>query len=147
MAKQEETNVESFDNAETPTAAPVAPTAGTRPRKLAKAIEGTTLTITENTTGTVLAFDFLELSADIQQKLGVYGLSQKLGDAAAGKSGQEAIDAINKVADGLKTGDWSVRAPAAPKVTKKDIAEKVSNMSPKEQEAAKALLAKLNIKL
>jgi hypothetical protein len=139
MAKQEIIDQENATKAEVD--------APSRPRKLTKEIEGNILTISEKETGATLTFDFSTLSADIQNKLGVYGLSQKLGDAAAGKSGQDAIDAITKVHEGLASGDWSVRAPAAPKVTKKDIAEKVSSMSAEEQAAANALLAKLGIKL
>jgi hypothetical protein len=118
-----------------------------RPRKLAKEITGTTLVMSINAIGEALTFTFDQFSDDIQQKLGMYGLSQKLGDAAAGKDGAEAKAAIEKVAEGLIKGDWSVRAPAAPKVTKKAIAANLDNMSDKEQKAARELLEKLGIKV
>ncbi len=106
-------------------------------KKLTKVIEGTVLTITEAITGTVIKVDFAELPENIKANLGPYGLSQKLGDAAAGKEGQEAVDSIMKVKEGLDKGDWTVRAPAAAKVNKKDLAEKFNAMAP----AQKAILA------
>jgi len=106
-------------------------------KKLAKSIEGTVLTITEGTTGTVITVDFAKLPDNIKANLGPYGLSQKLGDPAAGKEGQEAIDSIMKVKEGLEKGDWTVRAPAAEKFNKKEIVEKFNAMAP----AQKAILA------
>ena len=55
-----------------------------RGKKLSKSIEGSVLTITEAVTGSVLSYDFSKLPEKIQGLLGPYGLSQKLGDAAAG---------------------------------------------------------------
>jgi hypothetical protein len=74
-------------------------------------------------------------------------LSHKLGDAAAGKSGAEAEEAINKVFEGLASGDWTTRAPAAPKLTKKSIAENLGNLDEAGQAAARELLAKLGINI
>lgn len=113
-------------------------------KKLSKGIEGTTVTIT------VLGFepmkfDFATLPADIQAKLGPFGLGHKLGDAAAGREGTDAVEAINKVMEGLVKGDWSVRAPAAPKITMASIRENLDKLSPKEQEAAKKLLASIGM--
>lgn len=102
--------------------------AAKKSKKLAKSIEGTVLTITESVTNSVMKFDFAGLPQNIKDNLGPYGLSQKLGDAAAGKEGQEAVDSIKKVWDGLSKGDWSTRAPAAEKVSKKSILEKYNAM-------------------
>jgi hypothetical protein len=107
-------------------------------KKLSKIIEGNVLTITDGTTGTVMVFDAMKLPAEIQKKLMPYGMSQKLGDAAAGKEGQVAVDAINKVWAGLMANDWSVRAPAAAKIDKKSILDKFAALDPK----MKAMLAK-----
>ena len=120
-------------------------TASKRPRKLLKEIEGTSISLNVVSVDTKLEFSLDQFSDDIQQKLSMYGISQKLGDAAAGKDGQEAVDAIQKVADGLIAGDWTIRAPAAAKVTKAQINDNLANMSDKEQVAAKALLEKLGI--
>lgn len=115
-------------------------------RKLSKVIEGNVLTITEAITGEVLKFDAGTLPAAIQANLMPYGLSQKLGDAAAGREGQEAVDAINKVWDGLAKGDWSTRVPAAEKITKKSIIEKVEAMSdPAEKQKYTDLLKKIGL--
>lgn len=97
--------------------------------------------------GSEMLFDFDSLPAEIQKKLGPFGLGHKLGDAAAGKEGQEAEDAINKVFNGLKEGDWSVRAPAGPRVSIKSLADKVGALDPASQEAAKALLTSLGVKI
>ena len=106
-------------------------------KKLTKVIEGTVLTITEAITNTVIKVDFAKLPENIKANLGPYGLSQKLGDAAAGKEGQEAVDSIMKIKEGLEKGDWTVRAPAAEKINKKDIVDKFNAMAPQQ----KAVLA------
>jgi hypothetical protein len=116
-------------------------------KKLEKAIEGTKVTITEVTTNTALNFDFASLPADIQAKLGPFGLGHKLGDAAAGKEGQEAIDSINKVYNGLASGDWSVRAPAGEKVSVKSLLENLKDMDPAQAELMKGILAKMGLKV
>jgi len=117
-------------------------------KRLSKEIDGTILTIKEGTTDTVLKFNFLDLPEGIQSLFGPFGLSHKLGDAAAGKKGQDAIVAINKVWDGLLAGNWSVRAPAAEKITKKSITSKFEDMPEgKEKELAAKLLKKLGIVL
>lgn len=115
-------------------------------KKLAKEIEGSIVSITVDG-GSPMQFDFAALPKDIRVKFGPFGLGHKLGDSAAGKSGAEAEESINKVWEGLMAGDWTTRAPAAPKLTKKNIAENLGNLSEDEAAAAKALLEKLGIKL
>ncbi len=117
-------------------------------KKMVKKIDGTKISI-EVLDGQLGAvdFDFTELPADIQAKLGPFGLNHKLGDSAAGKSGVEAEEAIAKVFEGLKNGDWSVRAPAAPKVSTKTIATNLESLSAKEQNAAIAVLQRLGINI
>lgn len=135
---------------ETATPAEVTDTANTgtpRERKLVRSITGTVVTFTEQTTGKTVTYDFATLPTDIQAKLGPYGLNQKLGDSGAGKSGQEALDAIQKCFEALAKGDWSFRAPAAPKITVDSVKEKLANMSEAEQEMAKKLLAGLGLNL
>jgi len=119
-----------------------------RAKKLSKEIEGEMVKIAAF--GGVkgeMVFLFTDLPADIQSKLGPFGLGHKLGDAAAGKEGAEAEEAIEKVFAGLKSGDWSVRAPAGPRVSIKALAENVSKLDPASQEAAKALLTSLGVKI
>lgn len=120
-------------------------------KKMTKTFEGENqdivrITILEGEKG-AMDFDFKNLPPDIQAKLGPFGLSHKLGDSAAGKSGVEAEEAITKVFEGLMNGDWSVRAPAAPKVSTKTIANNLGTLSKKEQSAAVEVLQRLGIKI
>lgn len=125
-------------------AAPAAETKKTK--KLSKTIEGNILTIKEAITGKVMVFDAGSLPAPIQANLMPYGLSQKLGDAAAGREGQEAVDAISKVWEGLSKGDWTTRVPAAEKLTKKDVLAKFNEMPDgKEKSLVRASLLKLGV--
>ncbi len=118
----------------------------TKRRRLSKSIDGQILTIAEALTETEMKFDFTELPEEIQSLFGPFGLSQKLGDSAAGKKGQEAVDSIMKVWEGLKAGNWTVRAPAAEKVSKKSILGKYEELPEgKEKEMAAELLKKLGI--
>lgn len=94
-----------------------------------------------------MVFDFSKLPEDIKTQFGPFGLGHKLGDSAAGKSGTEAEEAINRVWDGLMAGDWTVRAPAAPKVSIKEIAENFQNLSDAEQDTARTLLASLGLEI
>lgn len=121
-------------------------TPAVKKKKLSKSIEGTVLTITESETGSTITYDFAALPTGIQSLLGPFGMASKLGDAAAGKKGQEAIDAINKVWDGLVSGNWSVRAPAAEKISKNSIMEKFNAMPEgKEKNMTDAILKNLGI--
>jgi hypothetical protein len=128
-------------------------TAAPKKKKLAKSINGTVITIVEAVSNTTLTFDFAKLPKTIQENLGPFGLGHKLGDAAAGKEGKEAVDSINKVAEGLMKGDWSVRAPAAEKISKNDLAALYAAMpegtaTEKAQKVVfKGLLEKLGVKI
>jgi len=125
-------------------------TASKRARKLEKDLSTqpgkVIITVLDGAKG-AMVFDPADLSADIREKLIPFGLGHKLGDAAAGKSGTDAEDAIEKVWEGLKSDDWSVRAPAAPKVSLKDVAANFQNLSDEEKEAAKTLMASLGINI
>lgn len=129
-------------------AATAGETAPKRAKKLSKAIEGTVVKITviDGEKGE-MTFDVSTLPEEIQAALVPFGAGHKLGDAAAGRTGKEAEEAIEKVWEGLVKGDWSVRAPAAQKVSLTDIASNLANMSPEEQAQARALLAGMGIKL
>jgi hypothetical protein len=142
MAKQNENAaVEEATTEEAP-----AVEKATRVRKLSKAIEGSVITI-EVLGQTTETYDFNSLPAEIQAKLGPFGLASKLGDCAAGREGADAAEAIKKAFDGMLAGDWTVRAPAAPKVTISSIKENLAKLSDTEREAAMALLAGLGVKL
>ena len=102
------------------------------------------LTVAEGEKGE-MSFDFTTLPDDIQGKLGPFGLGHKLGDAAAGRKGVDAEEAIQKVWDGLMAANWSVRAPAAPKVSVAQIADNFAKLSGKDKAVAASLLKGLNI--
>ena len=123
----------------------VATEAPKRSKKLSKVIEGTIVTLTVDGFAPV-SYDFATLPEDIQAKFGPFGMGHKLGDSAAGKEGQDALDAIAKVFAGLESGDWTVRAPAAVKVSLSDIKANLANLSDAEREQAQALLASLGMK-
>ena len=94
-----------------------------------------------------MTFDPSKLPEKVQEMLPAFAIGHKLGDSGAGRSGKDAEAAIQKVWEGLMKGDWSVRAPAAPKVSLAEIAANFSKLSPAEQKAAKVLLGSLNIQL
>ena len=114
-------------------------------KRLTKVIDGTVLKIQEIESGESRNYDFAQLPADIQTKFGPFGLSHRIGDASAGKKGKEAVEAMDKVWNGLMDSNWTVRAPAGEKLTKKGLTDKIELMSPKEQKAAKELLQKLGL--
>jgi len=114
-------------------------------KKLSKEIVGKVVKITEASTKTTLEFDFSKLPQTIQDNFGPFGLGHKLGDAAAGKNGKEAVDAINKVWEGLMKGDWTIRAPKGEKINKKDVTDKLAALPEKERAIAEATLRKLGI--
>ncbi len=92
-----------------------------------------------------MIFDPNDLPAKIKKQLPVFACSHKLGDSAAGRQGVEAEVAITKVWEGMVAGDWSVRAPAQPKVAVNDIAQNFDKLSAKEKAAAAPLLKALGV--
>jgi hypothetical protein len=117
-------------------------------KKLSKVINGSVLTISEATTGAVLSIDANTLSDVIKAKLIMHGLSQKVGDSAAGTAGQESVDNITKVIAELQKGEWTTRVPAAEKITKSSILDTYNAMPEgKEKSALKSALEKIGIKI
>ena len=119
-----------------------------REKKLTKSIDGTIVTI-EAIGGEkgAMTFDAAELNEEICQKLIPFAISHKLGDAAAGRTGKDAEDAIEKVWAGLVAGDWTVRAAAAPKVSITQVKDALAGMSPEDAAKARELMAAMGIKL
>lgn len=114
-------------------------------KRLSKVIEGKVVKVTEVESGEAREYNLALLPLDIQDKFAPFGLSHRIGDAAAGKKGKEAVEAMDKVWNGLMEGNWTVRAPAGEKLTKKALTEKVDQMSPKDQKAARELLKRLGV--
>lgn len=144
MARNEvvEKTVETAENVETSATTP----AVKRPKKLSKDASGVVVKITVlgGQKGEML-FDSATLPQNVRDHLIPFGLGHKLGDSAAGSDGVDAETAIQKVWEGLQKGDWSVRAPAAPKVSLNDIKSNLANLSGPEKDAATALLKSLGI--
>lgn len=114
-------------------------------KKLTRKIEGNIVSFTELTTNKSVSCDFSKLPADIQAKLGPFGLNHKIGDASAGCSGQEAVDSMQKVVDGLMAGNWAVRGERGESVSINAVNSGLEKLPPKEADAARALLIKLGI--
>jgi len=116
-------------------------------KKVAKVVDGFTLTVT-TAEGDVLVYDASTLSQAIKDNLLMHGLSQKIGDCFAGKEAAEGKAQAEKTFEALVKGEWSIRVPAAEKITKKDVLAAYEGLSDEEKEIAKklGLLAKLGIK-
>lgn len=126
----------------TPTPAPK------KGKKLSKDLAtkpGTVIITVEGGEKGAMEFPFSKLPPAIQDKFGAFGYGHKLGDSAAGRKGKDAEAAILKVNDGLMKGDWSVRAPAAPKVNVAEIMTNFEKLSKKEQEVAKKFLSGIGL--
>jgi len=119
-----------------------------RAKKLTKSIDGTVVSITaiDGEKGE-MTFDVAELSEDICQKLIAFGAASKLGDSAAGRAGTDAEEAIQKVWEGLKAGEWTIRQAAMPKVSMTQVKDALAGMSEEDREKAKALMLQMGITL
>ncbi len=65
-------------------------------------------------TGQVIEVNPSELSPDIQRRLLLHGLEQKIRDSYAGATTQEAYGLAMKVVESLKAGQWSQRGATSP---------------------------------
>jgi len=119
-----------------------------RPKKLTKDLAtkpGTVIIKVSDGVKGAQEYVFGQLPDKIRKLFGPFGLGHKLGDAAAGRSGKDAESAIGKVWEGLMKGDWSVRAPAAPKISVTEVKANFDKLSEAEQKTAKKLLEGLGI--
>ena len=105
------------------------------------------ITIAVVSTGWEETFKVDELSPDIQRKLMIHGLSQVLGDAAAGRDGEEASEAIQRRWETLKGGEWTAKRAAAPKLSKAELERRLAGLSEDERAAIVDALAKVGINL
>jgi hypothetical protein len=115
-------------------------------KDLAKFMGKLAITVLGTETGEMI-FDPKDLPQEIQARLPAFALNHRLGDAAAGKVGQEAVEAINKVWEGMMANNWSVRAPAAKKINVSTILDNLDKLDAAEQEGVKAALAAIGISL
>lgn len=119
----------------------------TRARKLEKAVdyEKGVVTITVLSTGQAVVANAAELPKEIAAKLVPLALNHRLGDAAAGKDGEEAFEAISKVWEGLKAGNFTIRTPAQKGLTKSDLKDKLAGLKGDDAKNAAELLKKMGI--
>lgn len=94
-----------------------------------------------------VTYNFNDLPAEMQKKLGPFGMSHKLGDAASSVKGVEAEESIARVWEGMKKNEWSTRGPATPKIAISEIVSNLDAMTPAMQKKAKEALAALGIAL
>lgn len=118
-----------------------------RAKKVSKSVEGLVLTIKAGEIEKVYSAE--GFSDDVKRNLMMHGLSQKLGDCFAGKETDEGVALADKTYEALQKGEWTMRMPAAEKITKKQVVEAFANLSEEELAIARSLglLEKFNIKL
>ena len=119
-----------------------------RPKKLSKDLAskpGKVIITVEGGKAGAREYSPDDLPDKIQDLLPAFAVGHKLGDSAAGRSGVDAEAAIQKTWDGMMKGEWTVRVPAAPKISVTEIAANMAKLSPAEQKTAKALLKGLGI--
>lgn len=92
-------------------------------------------------------FDPSELPSEIVKCLAFHGLSQKLGDAGAGKSTEEFLERVDTIWESLKENRWVEKAEGAIRTSL--LAEAISEVKPDKYptaaDAAK-MLAELDMK-
>jgi hypothetical protein len=122
-----------------------------RPRKLIKQTDKATMSVSIEVVGVdsgPTEYSLAELNEDIIDALALHGLSQKLGDSAAGKDGQEALSSIAETWDNLKEGKFKGERAAGERMpTKKSMLAALEALPPEEQEASREALESLGIKL
>ena len=119
-----------------------------RTRKLQKEIdyEGGVVSITVISSNQTLKCDVKDLPKDIIIKLVPLALNHRIGDAAAGRDGEEAFESMEKVWKALVAGDFTVKAPPGSKLpSKKELSANIGNLPKAEQDKARALLAKIGV--
>lgn len=67
--------------------------------------------------GETIEINVAGLSPEIKAQALCHGLLQKIGDTAAGKSGDDAAEAVMAIVERIKAGDWNVAGEAGPRPT------------------------------
>ena len=119
-----------------------------RTRKLQKEIDydGGVVSITVISSQQTLTCNVSDLPKEIVSKLVPLAINHRIGDAAAGRDGEEAFESMEKVWKALVSGDFTVKAPPGSKLpSKKELSENIGNLPKAEQEKARALLAKIGV--
>ena len=116
-------------------------------KKLDKRVDDNGVNITVVSIGEGGYYNVDELSDDIKRRLMIHGLSQVLGDAAAGRDGQDAKEAIERRWETLKSGEWTAKRAAAPKLSKAELERRLAGLEDDERQAIIDALAKVGISL
>ena len=121
----------------------------TRTRKLEKAVDYAKgiVEVKVLSIGKSLVCDVAELPKEILKKLIPLAISHRIGDAAAGRDGDEALASMTKVWEGLKAGDFTIRKAAKKGITKEDLSERMAALSGKDATVAAEIMKKLGIEL
>ncbi len=122
-----------------------------RPRKLIKTTSKESMAVSIEVVGREggpVEYSLTDLSDDITDHLALHGLSQKLGDSAAGKEGDEAFSSIAETWENLKDGKFrGERASGERMPSKKAMADNIAKLPQAEQDAARQALANIGITL
>lgn len=122
-----------------------------RPRRLIKSTSMEALMVSIEVVGVEsgpIEYNLTDVSDDIKDQLALHGLSQKLGDSAAGKEGADAEASISETWSNLVEGKFRGERAAGERMpTKKSMTDSLSKLSPEEQEEARKALAKLGVTL
>ena len=120
-----------------------------RPRRLIKSTSMEELMVSIEVVGVEsgpVQYNLTDVSDEIKDQLALHGLSQKLGDSAAGKEGADAEASISETWSNLVEGKFRGERAAGERMpTKKFMTASLEKLSPAEQEDAKAALAKLGV--
>lgn len=143
---------EGQEAAETLLSVPAEAVESKRPRKLIKTASAETMSVTIEVVGhdsDPVEYPLTELTPEIVDQLALHGLSQKLGDAAAGaKNAADAKSGISDTWDNLVAGKFrGERAGGERMPSKKDTLDRLSQMEPEQAAAARLALEALGIVL
>ena len=115
---------------------------------------GLAMTFAEGEPMTILLSSF---PAAMVSELAVHGLKQKLGDIFASKDAKEGREHVERVIEGLKAGDFSIRvagsakatvlAQAISRISGQDVSEVVETLNQLDDETVKGLRQHPDIKL
>ena len=120
-----------------------------RPRKLKSSIDFENSSVNIEVLGhdsEAVDYALAELPEGMIDHLTLHGLKQKLGDAAAGKTPEEAVTDIKEVWEALKAGSFATaRSGGSREFSKKGIMEKLANVSDEDRADAIKAMKKLGL--
>jgi hypothetical protein len=73
-------------------------------------VEGSVITVAYPTIKKTVVLDVSKCSAEVREAMLMHGGSQKLGDAASGKSPTEKFDMATRIVESLYAGSWNLES-------------------------------------